>query len=91
MSNNNNNNQDSFEKAYLRLQEILRILETKIEEISLDDLLKYYEEGLRLLKICREKLTEAELKIEKISLNGSTDSNNSSSNKGDTVDSLFNH
>lgn len=79
MSNNKNNNKDSFENAYKRLQEILEILETRTEEISLDDLLKYYEEGLKLLKICREKLTEAELKIEKISLNSGTDSNRSSS------------
>jgi exodeoxyribonuclease VII small subunit len=75
MLNKNNNKQDSFEKAYQRLQEILQILETKTEEISLDDLLEYYEEGLKLLKVCREKLTEAELKIEKISSNTGEDSN----------------
>jgi len=75
MPNKNNNKQDSFEKAYQRLQEILQILETKTEEISLDDLLEYYEEGLKLLKVCREKLTEAELKIEKISSNTGEDSN----------------
>lgn len=79
MSNKKNNNEYSFEKAYQRLQEILKILETRTEDISLDELLKYYEEGLKLLKVCREKLTEAELKIEKISLNSSIDSDTFSS------------
>lgn len=80
---NKNNSQGSFEKAYQRLQEILKILETGTEEISLDDLLKYYEEGLKLLKVCREKLTEAELKIEKINLNSGADSGPSASEGGD--------
>lgn len=79
MSNKKTNNEYSFEKAYQRLQEILKILETRTEDISLDELLKYYEEGLKLLKVCREKLTEAELKIEKISLNSSIDSDTLSS------------
>jgi len=57
---------DSFEYSYNRLEEILNILENQIEEISLEDVLNYYQEGLKLLKICRKKLNEAELKIEKI-------------------------
>ena len=57
---------DSFEYSYRRLEEILSILENQIEETSLDDILNYYQEGLKLLKICRTKLNEAELKIEKI-------------------------
>ena len=57
---------DSFEYSYNRLEEILNILENQIEEISLEDVLSYYQEGLKLLKICRKKLNEAELKIEKI-------------------------
>ena len=57
---------DSFEYSYRRLEEILSILENQIEETTLDDILNYYQEGLKLLKICRTKLNEAELKIEKI-------------------------
>ena len=57
---------DSFEYSYNRLEEILNILENQIEEISLEDVLNYYQEGLKLLKLCRKKLNEAELKIEKI-------------------------
>lgn len=59
-------NKDSFEYSYKRLEEILDKLETEAEHIPLDDMLELYNEGLKLLKICRTKLTEAELKIEKI-------------------------
>lgn len=58
--------QNSFEYSYKRLEEILEKLENQEEENSLDDILNYYQEGLKLLKICRQKLSEAELKIEKI-------------------------
>jgi exodeoxyribonuclease VII small subunit len=59
-------NQDSFEYSYKRLEEILGKLENQDEENSLEDILNYYQEGLKLLKICRQKISEAELKIEKI-------------------------
>ncbi|MCX6164060.1 MAG: exodeoxyribonuclease VII small subunit [Ignavibacteriae bacterium] len=58
--------QNSFEYSYKRLEEILEKLENQEEENSLEDILNYYQEGLKLLKICRHKLSEAELKIEKI-------------------------
>lgn len=58
--------QNSFEYSYKRLEEILEKLENQEEENSLEDILNYYQEGLKLLKICRQKLSEAELKIEKI-------------------------
>ncbi|TRZ64678.1 exodeoxyribonuclease VII small subunit [bacterium] len=57
---------DSFEYAYNRLEVILSNLENDAEQNSLEDILKYYQEGLQLLKTCRIKLSEAELKIEKI-------------------------
>ncbi|MBM4158751.1 MAG: exodeoxyribonuclease VII small subunit [Ignavibacteria bacterium] len=59
-------NKDSFEYNYKRLEEIMEKLESNIEEYSLDDIMKYYQEGLKLIKICRKKLEDAELKIEKI-------------------------
>jgi len=58
--------QNSFEYSYKRLEEILEKLENQDEENSLEDILNYYQEGLNFLKICRQKLSEAELKIEKI-------------------------
>lgn len=60
------NNKESFEYSYNRLEEILDKLETEAERIPLDEMLELYNEGLKLLKICRTKLSEAELKIEKI-------------------------
>lgn len=59
-------NKDSFEYSYRRLNEILSKLEEGIDECSLEELLAYYEEGLKLIKICKNKLSEAEMKIEKI-------------------------
>ncbi len=60
------NNKESFEYSYNRLEEILDKLETEAERIPLDEMLELYNEGLKLLKVCRTKLSEAELKIEKI-------------------------
>lgn len=59
-------NKESFEYSYNRLEEILDKLETEAERIPLDEMLELYNEGLKLLKVCRTKLSEAELKIEKI-------------------------
>jgi len=57
---------DSFEYSFKRLEEILDKLENEIEDHSLEEILDYYQEALKLLKISKNKLTEAELKIEKI-------------------------
>jgi len=50
-----------FEEAFKRLQEIVNSLESG--QMPLEDLLQKYEEGRRLLKICDEKLNEAEQRI----------------------------
>lgn len=55
-----------FEAKYKRLEEILYLLEDEAENISLEEMLIYYQEGLKLVKECRSLLTEVELKIEKI-------------------------
>lgn len=57
----------SFEKSFKRLEEILSKLENETDDFSVEEMIKNYQEGLKLLKICRSKLNEAELKIEKIS------------------------
>ncbi|MBL7129370.1 MAG: exodeoxyribonuclease VII small subunit [Ignavibacteria bacterium] len=59
-------NKESFEYSFKRLEEILDKLENEIEDYSLEEILEYYQEALKLLKISKKKLTEAELKIEKI-------------------------
>lgn len=56
----------SFEYSFKKLQSIMEALDDSSEETSLDELIKNYQEGLQLIKSCRDKLNEAELKIEKI-------------------------
>ena len=54
----------SYENAFSRLEEIVARLEE--EEPSLDDLVRDYEKGMKLLKICHSRLNEAALRIEKV-------------------------
>lgn len=60
-----------FEKALERLEKIVEDLETG--NITLDEALKKYEEGVKLSRECQKKLNEAEKKIEILtkSLDGS--------------------
>jgi exodeoxyribonuclease VII small subunit len=51
-----------FEKALKELEEIAVQLEEG--DLSLDDSISSFEKGMRLAKFCREKLDEAERKIE---------------------------
>jgi exodeoxyribonuclease VII small subunit len=51
-----------FEKALERLEKIVDELESG--SLDLDDSLKAYEEGVKLIKLCSKKLNEAEKKIE---------------------------
>ncbi len=51
-----------FEKAMARLEEIVQSLEKG--ELSLDDSLKIFEEGIRLSQVCMAKLDEAEKRVE---------------------------
>lgn len=57
---------ESFEFNYKKLERIMQKLESELDETSLDELMKYYQEGLKLINICRKKLKDAELKIQKI-------------------------
>jgi exodeoxyribonuclease VII small subunit len=52
----------SFEDAIQRLEQIVADMEEA--ELPLEDLLKKYEEGTRLVRFCGQKLEEAEKKIE---------------------------
>lgn len=56
--------QKTFEEALLRLEEIIESLEDG--KTPLDDSLKYYEEGIGLVKYCTGKLDSAEQKIKKL-------------------------
>lgn len=57
---------ENFETAFRKLEEILNRLENEIPDYSIDKILEEYEDGVRLLKICRDKLKDAELRIAKI-------------------------
>jgi exodeoxyribonuclease VII small subunit len=57
---------ESFEVYFTRLQDILDKLETEADNIPLDEMLELYQESLKLVKLCKEKLNEAELKIKNI-------------------------
>lgn len=54
----------TFEFSYSRLEEILQKLES--EDVTLEETIKLYEEGLILTKECYDKLTKAELRIKEI-------------------------
>ncbi len=52
----------SFEEAYKKLEEIAAKLESP--EISLDESIALFEEGVKLSKYCSEVLEKAKQKIE---------------------------
>ena len=57
----------NFEKAMDRLEAIVEQMETG--KLPLEDLIVRYEEGMNLVKVCQERLTNAEEKIEIIARN----------------------
>ncbi|MCK5374541.1 MAG: exodeoxyribonuclease VII small subunit [Alphaproteobacteria bacterium] len=56
----------SFEEALEELETIVRKLETG--EAPLEDSISAYERGTELKRHCEEKLRDAQIKIEKISI-----------------------
>lgn len=56
-----------FEEALKKLEGIVEAMEA--DDLPLETLLAKYEEGSKLAKICREKLSEAELKIQQLEKN----------------------
>ena len=54
----------TFETAMARLEEITEILSEN--NVTLDESLKLYAEGVKLLNFCNEKLNKASLKIKDI-------------------------
>jgi len=53
-----------FSKQLERLEAIVRRLES--EDLDLDEALKLFEEGIERLRVAREQLTQAELKVKKV-------------------------
>ena len=52
----------SFEEALEKLEKITRDLEEG--DISLEDSLKYFDEGVKLAEYCNSKLNDAQKKVE---------------------------
>lgn len=57
----------NFEQAMQRLEEIVEKMESG--ELPLEDLIVRYEEGMKLVKVCQERLASAEQRIEIITRN----------------------
>jgi len=63
--------QTGFEKSLERLETIVQEMESGA--LSLDKMMKHFEEGMTLVKFCSEKLNEVEHKIEiLVKKNGAT-------------------
>ena len=52
----------AFEDALAKLEEVVRKLEGG--DVSLDDSLKMFEDGTKLVRLCESKLNEAKGKVE---------------------------
>ena len=53
-----------FEEALKKLEAIVDAMDSG--DLPLEGLLAKYEEGMKLAKVCQEKLAEAELKIQQL-------------------------
>ncbi len=60
----NGENPPNFEESLERLERVVAEMESG--ETPLSDLVAKFEEGTKLLKICQQRLHEAELKIEQL-------------------------
>jgi len=60
----------NYSDSMKRIEEIVTALEAG--GISLDETLKMFEEGAKLLKECQQELEQAEIKIDGIRLDDST-------------------
>ncbi len=63
--------ENSFENSFKRLEEISNLLESG--DVSLEDSIKLYEEGIILAKNCYSLLKEAEIKITELKKQLETD------------------
>ena len=60
-------NEETFENTMTRLERIVEQMES--DQLPLEELLAQYEEGVKLVKVCEEKLAVAEKRIEIITRN----------------------
>ena len=59
----------NFEESLAQLEETIGLLESG-NELTLEESLKAFEDGIRLARLCRQKLDDAELRIQKLTKDG---------------------
>lgn len=59
-----NANNETFEASMLRLEQIVRAMEKG--DVELEESLKLFQEGTKLIRRCGKLLDEAELQVKKI-------------------------
>jgi len=64
MANKNTAEKIDFEQALSELERIVKQLEAG--NLSLEKSLELFERGVKLARMCKEKLSEAELKVNKL-------------------------
>lgn len=74
------NNNISFEEAMVRLEEIVKYLESG--NAPLDKSLEMFEEGVALVKLCNSKLDSAEQKVRFLTANGEEIDDNAKPDSG---------
>ena len=62
--------EQTFESSIDRLESIVEAMES--DKMPLEELLVRYEEGIKLVKVCQEKLESAEKRIEIITRNAAS-------------------
>ena len=63
------NEEIKLEAAMARLEDVLRTLEK--DGVALEDALRLYEEGIRLVRVCNDRLEDAERRIKILKLSDS--------------------
>ena len=58
------NQEQKYEAAFAQLQDIVRKMEN--DEYSIDEIAVQLKEAQRLIKFCKDKLTQTEAEIQKI-------------------------
>lgn len=57
----------TFEQAILKLEEVVKLLEKG--ELSLEESIAMYEQGVKLTALCNNEIKNAKLKIEELKVN----------------------
>ena len=60
----NQNSKSSFEEVFLKLRDSVQALEGS--DLSLEDSMRIYEEGMQLARQCNQILNDTELRITKL-------------------------